>query len=413
MNWKAISYLCIFLLTFIDPFLFNFPLGPLRITAIRVVIIILTGIVLYMWLMKKEDIWDSYKHVKFPLLFLVVWFIYGVNSLLWTTDQILGIKELYYFVIYLLYIFVLLYILSDRTRNFWIQKSFWFIGVLTIAISTLEILTRHHLSTSRYAVDLKFALMKKRVATAFFYNENDLALFLVMIAPFFLVRFLSKSHFIKIINVVIYLSIWVIIYVNEARLALISLMLQFIFFVYYTNRKLLTRMIQISLVFIPVFLGMIFWYIQNNISSLTKIVDVQEKVGSGYVRLNLYLNGLYSTFQSFMLGVGPGNYEKHMDPSFETEGIVNPHNWWIEILTNYGLWILVLYIIFFVYLIKELVKVYRMNENDRFVALAFLLSYIGFIIACVGPSRLFYFWPMWLVYALTLVVINQFYKKHS
>jgi O-antigen ligase len=145
----------------------------------------------------------------------------------------------------------------------------------------------------------------------------------------------------------------------------------------------------------------------NFLQNISLPENINDGTGSTFIRINLYLNSLYTTFQSFMLGVGPGNYQYNINPMFNTQGIINPHNWWLEILTNYGLLVFFGYCCFFLYMLVKLFKIYRENNDKNELALILFLSLSGFSIGCMGPSSLFYFWPMWLLYGVSLGYISK------
>jgi teichuronic acid biosynthesis protein TuaE len=405
MNWKIISYLCLLIFVFTDAFFFNIAIGPLHITAIRVIIGVLTIIMLLRYFVLGDPIIGS--SIRYPVFFLFIWFFYGMFSLIWTTDKTIGVKELYYFSTFILFILQLIYLLQIKNQEFWVKDSFWAVGMITVIICLLEIATNHHFSTSRYVIETeRLSIYHKHVATAYFYNENDLSLFLVIIAPFFMVRLLSSSLFKKLFNIIFILLIFVIISFNAARLAFLALLLQLMVFFYLTQKKWFFRCVRLAILFLPIIIALAWHFLGSKVSVLFDVKGFEAGYGSGFERMNLYLNGFYSTFQSFMLGVGPGNYGVHMYPQFYTGGIVNPHNWWIEVLTNYGFLIFCGYLVFFWFNIKNTFIIYKDNRENNQLGLALFLSFVGFIPACIGPSSLFYHWPMWLLFGVSLAYIN-------
>src|ERR1700730_9826558 len=100
MNWKTTAYLSIFALIFLDSFFFNIPVGPLRMTLLRVVIIALFIVMIIRVLLDLDQV--QLKTVRKPLAFFWFWFIWGITALAWTQHKTAALKELYYFVIFLL-----------------------------------------------------------------------------------------------------------------------------------------------------------------------------------------------------------------------------------------------------------------------------------------------------------------------
>lgn len=403
MNWKTTAYIILFALIFIDPFFFNIPIGPLRMTLLRLVIGVLFVIMLDQIFIKRNPFHTG--HIRFPLAFLGIWFYYGALSLIWTSSKGTAIKELYYFAVFLLLILVLVFLLQNIKSSV-ITATFWLIGIVIVLISILEFTFDVHLPTSRFVIEAeRFSDIDYRRATGFFYNENDLALFLVILVPFYLSGLLKRSLLVKLANVILIVALLFITYFNDARLSVMAIVLQMLLFALFSYKNLLKHGARLFLLFSPLlFLAAagIVYYLAN--ASLFEGIKAGQ--GSAFIRMNLYLSGLYGTFQSFMLGVGPGNFQ-HMDPAFDTLGFTNPHNWWLEVLTNYGLFIFAGYCAFFLFIMVQLYLIYWSDKKNNKLALTLFLSFIGFAIACLGPSSLFYFWPMWLLYGVTLGYIVQ------
>lgn len=401
MKVKSIFFLLIFLLIFVDPYLVNVAIGPLHITLLRVFLVGYLAVMVHNIVMNGYRYRLSVEPVSNYLYFLLIWFAYGLMSVVWSADKILAIKEMYYFAIFLLLIIALIDLLKDRKTIELINYSFIFIGVVTVVVCLLELAFYIHLPTSRYVIEADtYSALGLRVATAFFYNENDLSLFLVMILPFFLIYIKSKVQLVRWFCVCLLILITLVLVTNGSRLALIAYFIQIICFLSIANKNIINRLKWMTILFVPT----ILLFIWDPLSRVLDLAGVQGQYGSSFVRLNLILSGLYSLYQSFMIGVGPGNFHLNMSPLFETRGITNPHNWWVEIITHYGLFIFIGYVLFTLILMKNLYKIYRRTYS--YTSLALFISFIGFLIACMGPSRLFYFWPMWLLYGVSLAYIN-------
>lgn len=404
ISTKAVLFSIIFALVFFEPILFKISVGPITFTILRLLIFMLFIVILYKNVFKVGL--SHLQIVKYPLAFIGTWFIYGMFSLGWATDKVTGAKEMYIFSIFLLLIFILLHLFDHDRMIRVVEISYWSMGILILMIAIVEINTGFHLSTSRY-VESSMAELNQSIATAFFYNENDLSLFLVMLAPFYLTKIFDRQTLLlKLVSIVLYVALCYVIFVNSSRIAIIATVIQFLIVVLL---KVKPAFIRGLLTFIP----LLILVISFNINKFISLFVIYDGYGSNFVRLNLILNGLYSVYQSFMLGVGPGNFEKHVSPMFNTNGIVNPHNWWIEILTNYGFIIFCGYLVFFFFMLKKLYEIFKQKNHYSNFALTLFLSQVGFMFASIGPSSLFSFWPMWLMYAIILAFINLHGRKDS
>ncbi|MFD1780010.1 O-antigen ligase family protein [Fredinandcohnia salidurans] len=402
MRIKLFFYLFLFILVFLDPFLINVPIGPLHVTLLRIVLFLFLVFLFIKYILLPNSL--QVQSIKPALVFLIGWFLFGVASILWATNKVEGIKELYYFGVFILLVIAIIESLNRKNLLQWINYSFILIGSVTIALSLLELAFNFHLGTSRYVIDEKFEELGLRVATAFFYNENDLSLFLVMITPFFLM--IKKPFQLPILGAILF-----IMFMNGSRIAILAFLIQIIVFLFMLYRPRLVNLIKFLLVFTPLFIGVFIYFSGDIINKVIEITGVAEQ-GSTSTRISLILNGIYSNINYFLLGVGSGNFQYHVNQEkFNTNGIVNPHNWWIEVSTNYGIIVFAFYLAFLIFLVKKLWQIYKRNNEASALAFCLFLSYIGFVIACIGPSRLFYFWPMWLLYGVSLAFINTAYEK--
>ncbi len=83
--------------------------------------------------------------------------------------------------------------------------------------------------------------------------------------------------------------------------------------------------------------------------------------------------------KTFGFGVGIGNVEYWMENFrvYETFGILNVHNWWVEILVNFGIFIFVRYVLFYSSLVRSIYRIYRFKVNtfrEKIVCESLLLS---------------------------------------
>ena len=111
------------------------------------------------------------------------------------------------------------------------------------------------------------------------------------------------------------------------------------------------------------------------------------------------------------MGVGPGHFEASLVEMFGKVRIINPHNWWIELLVNSGVVLFSLYLVFFVGMIIKALKIYKENMKENKLILAIAITFIGFIVGSIGPSSTFDKTFIWLFYGMGLGVINIFSNK--
>jgi len=140
----------------------------------------------------------------------------------------------------------------------------------------------------------------------------------------------------------------------------------------------------------------------NSIVSQTRMAT-----GSIETRTNLVRNGLSLLYSTAGFGVGAGNAEYYL--------LTNPHNWWLEILIDYGILIFVGYIIFYMGIIQNLWKLYhkKQTREEKMICEALLVSLVGFFLASISSSSIMAFKPQWLLFAFALSYLNYFRNKEE
>jgi teichuronic acid biosynthesis protein TuaE len=126
-------------------------------------------------------------------------------------------------------------------------------------------------------------------------------------------------------------------------------------------------------------------------------------------RVVLIRNSVTELKQHSLMGVGAGNAEEHMKKyltgSFD---ILALHNWWLEILVNYGFFIFILYLTFYCKLLHELfvVAVRAGPGLVRLLGESSLLALVGFPVAAFSSSSLIYSRFMWIIFGIALCAVN-------
>ena len=120
------------------------------------------------------------------------------------------------------------------------------------------------------------------------------------------------------------------------------------------------------------------------------IAGIEQPGASVYVRINLIRNSFIFLWQHLGLGVGAGNVEYHMAhfQIYNTYGILNVHNWWVEILANYGILIFVGFVAFYLGLFAKLYKAYSKltNTSEKMICEALLVGLVVFFSCRYGAQ---------------------------
>ena len=145
------------------------------------------------------------------------------------------------------------------------------------------------------------------------------------------------------------------------------------------------------------------------------------KVGSDVVRTNLIKNGLEFLIQTCGFGVGAGQVESWMktDKIYEVLRITNMHNWWAELLTNYGIFITALYLLFYCRMFLDFYKAIRhkyLNRRDKVICLSLCAIMAGYVLASISSSSVISTECIWVFWSLCITyqaILGQNIRKSS
>lgn len=293
-----------------------------------------------------------------------------------------------------------------------------------ILIGYWEHLTGNHLSISIYnhnTLAKDFSYVKNvwdlRCPTGVFRNPNDYATFLVLSFPFSLgyLKY-SKLLLIRILSLICIISSFYFLIICSSRANIIALFVEISFFwLFLSNLKQKIKIISIVVItfltVVSIFpdLITIFTDIGDQFSLLSNFFD-DNSLDSIGKRRNLTKNCLNFVYRTWGFGVGAGNAEYWIAnfSVFNTDGILNPHNWWIEIMTNYGIFIFAGYVFCYFCIIYSIYTSRKetYDKEIRIISDALLTSLIGFPIASVSSSSVIALQPQWLLFAFAVAFVN-------
>ena len=414
-------------------------------------LLVAAGIALRFAAEKKLE--TSYMYpVRWYGAFFLFWFAYGVIALSWSASLSAGVRYLFLLGMMLPLAYSFPFFLKS-TDYFWktLRILFWVFAAI-ILFAVFESITLIHLPQSR-----AFGRLSASV-TSVFRNQNDLATCITLGLPFLASSFymldLKRKHkwFIYIIGI---LSIYTLIATGSrsntffalplAALPLVVLLPQVMDRSKITMKNVFKAIIAVLVAFILANgLSMVFLSAEAREQAKTKLsstfgflMDVQnspwtveeggedpidaETGRSATVRKFLILNGLRFLHQSHYMGVGPGNVEVYMDGAPKVDK-VNMHNWWGEVLVNFGVIIFILYMSLYFLMLWRLWKLASLKHSPelnpvlRWGAYATIAALTGYFFGGMAPSTAIHYTPMWICYGIGLAIIaigETLKKKHS
>ena len=267
---------------------------------------------------------------------------------------------------------------------------------LHVIIGLFEILTGHYFWASDYFMSKyrpEYASILNRYPISIYANHNDYATVLLM-GSFLYIFMIRHTKKVKI------------------KLWYLSMLVSSVFLINQTDSRanLLAFFIGIGVMGILYFTSIIHrkWVISGAIGvvilsflGITLRSSLREKLlsaislitgnvvydgSSNMTRINLIKNGFYFLRETLGFGVGAGNIEHVMqsNPPYQIGTIIHMHNWWMEILTGYGVIIFALYLVVYISMMRRAYTYYRYSQ-DSFIRKA-SLSIIGYLSAFVLSS---------------------------
>ncbi len=395
--------------------IWGFHVSRIQLFPYRFLILFVWGIFLISIIAKKGTLDLKSIKVKVFGLFLLIWLIYSLLSITWSVQKWHAFAQ----VTFLLFSFSLIafsVVFFDSVDDIYVVMILWLVVLgVTLLIGVSETISGYHLPISHnYQTDNPSRLF---TPTAVFHNSNDFASFLTLSTPFVLSFFFFSRKYHRIYFLLIFLAILYLLILTGSRLNYLAL---FILIVYFIAVAILSRRSNIklyiliigSLLLILVFRGRIFQEIDSTMYSIQSLTtEIAEPTGSIGIRINLIRNGFSFLLSTWGFGVGAGNFESWMQTRalYGTKNIINTHNWFLEVLVNYGIYIFIGYVVFYWSMLKKTYQVLRTHWNDpkmRLVGVAILGSLVGLLLASMAPSSVVAFKPHWLIHALGLSYIN-------
>lgn len=284
--------------------------------------------------------------------------------------------------------------------------------VANICLAFFEIISGHHTWTSML-VDKTYGDRSNNsmhLATGFMYNVNDFSTCITCLLPF---AFIFKK---KSITFLIVLCVMMINHINDANICNLGILVGLVYFFFFYRKKddrikIFGAVFCIAIVVAIAGIIIFFPSIANRlpvISTLSRqISNAQENMGSLYKRLTIYKESILAVIPRKLWGYGPASFTNYFTRFPSMSYLVNPHGYLIEILFEYGIFILA----WFVYCLGSLVgfarKHLRSLEDHNQYGLIAIEFVILFAFCSFSPSTFFTYQFHWAIIATLCVILNE------
>jgi teichuronic acid biosynthesis protein TuaE len=393
-----------------------YDVGPFFIFPYRVLIPLIWILFIILFVRDRSVIDFGSNKVKAFGIFLLVWLIYSAVSIIWAVDKTEALRYVILLFLAFSVIFFSVIFLVTPT-DLYVVFLLWIVVVgVTLLLGISETIFGFHLPTSAFYQTQKESY--QYMPTAVYFNPNNFAAFLTLSAPFLLSMFIfSNKISLRLLSLGSFFALLYVLVSTRSRSNFLAMILVIIYFsvVVYTSlkrRKELIVMVSGFLILMVVFKDRIIAEFGSLLTSFqalpSQIANPTRSIG---IRINLIRNGISYLTSTWGFGVGAGNFETWMQTraEFATKHIINSHNWFLEVLVNFGIFIFLGYVAFYigmVYLIYKVLHTNWENQKMRMIGVAVLGAMIAFVFASMSPSSLIAFRPHWLIFAFGLSYIN-------
>lgn len=407
---KKLVFLNIIFGLFTASNIFLIQLGPVNLTLFRITLLMIMIFMIFKFFYKNYNgVITISKNNNFLISFLLIWFLWGILSIVWVKDYNYWLETITHLSLGIILTFIYSQFFKKRSDYILAIRLYSVMILFHNFIGWYEILTKNYMFYSGVSI---YWYQKDGMPVSSFGNTNDFATFLFLSLSILYVCLKSTNKLLgKIFYIGLILSSSYLMIATSSRGAILGGILSLSAFIIFnitgtmsknklTKFFLLLTGLSITLLILkPEMFINLFNYLTNGID-ISKYIpkDLND------IRFRLIINGLYFLVRTFGFGVGAGNAQYWLaNESIVPNGnILYLHNWFLEILVEYGIIIFLMYIIFYYKILKTNYKIFRKSENDFDInfSLSIMIFMAGFIIVSFSSHSLVYhewFWIYWAI----------------
>ena len=291
-------------------------------------------------------------------IWIALFLIFSFVSCLWTPagmDEGL-IASVYNLVHVLLFIEILVFSRYAVNPFKAISLGFLVALIITATIGFWEMATDNHLSTSKREEsrmsNTGTEVFVRYFAAATFYNFNTFVTFICFLLPFLFwggVRGDNKSVIKSLFFIAVAIAIVLVLF-NGSRGGLLSIAIMATVYIYYSFSKLKQSIISILLLIAVLTIALVY-YGPIILNSLIMRISMQEAF-QDESRFIIWNNVLKVSSDYLFLGCGAGGLEYAMT-DYAHGGITVAHNVFLELLSEYGIVFVLVFVAFLFKLFKR------------------------------------------------------------
>jgi hypothetical protein len=362
----------------------------------------------------------SWLSVEGPRVFAFVgfvWLVWGGCSVFWSPSFAGGVEDVFAVGFGFAVGVALLTLGAAQVSSLrWLRRGWVLAFLVTGAVAIWELVTGNHLPGAYAERAPEYAL--RSIAISTFGNPNNYGAFLVLCLPFLLH---SRQQTSSLLGATFYEVLLVlffgILFMTGSRSAFLGAVVEMgvlVFFFGAVKRGLALLGMGGALLVGLFYAGFSFEDLQI-LSSLQVMVSASAfEQGSLQARLGLTLNGVWMLLSTLGIGVGAGGYElvaRSPDLPYYTSGLVNPHNFWIEVVSEYGILVGGLFVWMMGLFFLRSLQAYWARKGVW--AQTALLMLVGYFFAALANSTYMAQPTNWMAIASIMCIVSALEKRRD
>lgn len=340
---------------------------------------------------------------NYIFLFFCVWGAYSLLSIVWTSNKLEGCKAVFYnFCNFILFFALVFFALKANNRNKSIIIAWILVFSVTIPIALYETITDFHFSVSVQESESQLNLgnnifMLRHFASFTYGNLNGYVTMIALSLPFILSAIMAFKQFKKqfILWVILLCAIYVL-FINSSRGGLLVMTISIVTFIYFSFKS---KQINRKYIFFFLIIGLIIFCYYSNVlleQILIRLVS-DSSMFEDTGRFEIYQVTFQVLKDSLFFGSGIGSLQTSMMRISNV--IPAAHNMFLEFLTQYGILMFPLFVIWIWRIIKPLlhstdVSIKLIGFNVLFMLIPFSIINSGYL---MGPTIWLFFSSLYIL----------------
>ncbi|WP_167998849.1 O-antigen ligase family protein [Desulfitobacterium metallireducens] len=420
-------------------FTFNLPLlGRFNIYYLHIALFVLVVWLMVSFLKKRPNLSPKQLTQNRYLLFLSIFIVYMVISLVWSEAKGAAVKQMINYGIMICFMLVVFIFNPNQEKLRETLKVLAYTLGSVLVIGTIEMTGNRIMPVRNIFSDTgwydKGIDYLKTIPEVFFYNPNNYGVYLIM-AMCFIVSFIVYNRNKKTTALFWLLQLGALMNLIfcTSRTAYIAMLVTLggfmVLFLLTREWRKFRKALAVGLLTIILFYGLsitpeldVYYGKFNdtpiiNMLSLNKNKKIQPIAefggeGSTSERMTTMIDITKGVvLEGHPQGFGVNNTGGYLKKLGNTHGIVNPHSLWFEVLGDFGIGIFLYFIFIYLNLLWDLLKVYRESLKSApsgitsYTTLSLIAALGGFILTAFAPSSVISFPQMWLLFGLAATII--------